>query len=128
MWNSEVYLPGLEQENSYIYMNKSLKVVSSTSFPVCFVCLKEMTCETMKNGFYFTLKALFLLKIIKFYNFSSIQMSWRHQMPKAWNTKDILLNNLRSKHSLVMKFGHFIQYYKGKFSYQKVLGKILSGN
>ena len=33
---------------------------------VCFLCLKERTCETRKNVFYFTLKALFVLEIIKF--------------------------------------------------------------
>ena len=33
---------------------------------VCFVCLKESTCETKKNVFYFTSKALFILVIIKF--------------------------------------------------------------
>ena len=33
---------------------------------VCFVCLKESTCETKKNVFYFTSKALFVLEIIKF--------------------------------------------------------------
>ena len=31
---------------------------------------------------------------------------------KARNTKHILLNNLGSKRSLVMKFGQFMQYYK----------------
>ena len=31
---------------------------------------------------------------------------------QAWNTKHILLNNLGSKHSLVMKSGQFKQYYK----------------
>ena len=31
---------------------------------------------------------------------------------QAWNTKHILLNNLGSKRSLVMKFGQFMQYYK----------------
>ena len=43
-----------------------LKVVSVIFLLVCFVCLKESTCETRKNGFYFTSKALFVLEIIKF--------------------------------------------------------------
>ena len=46
-----------------------LKVVSATFLLVCFVCLKESTCETRKNDFYFTSKALFVLEIIKFYLF-----------------------------------------------------------
>ena len=33
---------------------------------VCFVYLKESTCGTKKNVFYFTSKALFVLEIIKF--------------------------------------------------------------
>ena len=45
---------------------KGLKAVSATFLLVCFVCLKESTCEKKKNVFYFTLKALFVLEIIKF--------------------------------------------------------------
>ena len=44
----------------------SLKVVSTTFLLVYFLCLKESTCEARKNAFYFTLKALFVLEIIKF--------------------------------------------------------------
>ena len=43
-----------------------LKVVSATFLLVCFVCLKTITCKTRKNGFYFTLKALFIYELIKF--------------------------------------------------------------
>ena len=43
-----------------------LKVVSATFLLVYFVSLTEGTCETKKNVFYFTLKALFILEIIKF--------------------------------------------------------------
>ena len=42
-----------------------LKVVSATFLLVCFVCLKTITCKTRKNGFYFTLKALFIYELIK---------------------------------------------------------------
>ena len=42
-----------------------LKVVSATFLIVCFVCLTESTCETRKSAFYFTLKALLVLEIIK---------------------------------------------------------------
>ena len=55
-----------------------LKVVFDTFLLVCFVCLKERTCETRKNVFYFTSKALFVHETIKC---SDIQISWRHQMP-----------------------------------------------
>ena len=43
-----------------------LKVVTATFLLVCFLSVKESTCETMKNVFYFTSKALFVLKKIKF--------------------------------------------------------------
>ena len=43
-----------------------LKVVSATFLLVCFVCLKESICETRKNAFYFTSKALLALEIINF--------------------------------------------------------------
>ena len=35
-------------------------------FASLFLCLKENTCETRKNAFYFTSKALLVLEIIKF--------------------------------------------------------------
>ena len=44
----------------------SLKVVSTTFILVCFFSLKESTCEARKNILYFTSKALFVLKKIKF--------------------------------------------------------------
>ena len=54
--------------------HKVLRVVSATFFLVWLVCLTESTCETRKNVFYITSKALFVLEIIKF-KFSDIQMS-----------------------------------------------------
>ena len=48
------------------YIFKALKVVSAAFLLVCFVCLKESTCETRKNVFYFTSKTLFVFEIIKF--------------------------------------------------------------
>ena len=44
----------------------TLKVVPVTFLLVCFLCLKESTCETRKNVFYFTSKTLFVPEIIKF--------------------------------------------------------------
>ena len=48
--------------------NPLLKVVSTTFLLVCFVSEREResTCETRKNVFYFTSKALFVPEIIKF--------------------------------------------------------------
>ena len=46
-------------------INDDLKVVSATFLLVCFLSLKESFCETRKNIFYFTSKALFALEKIK---------------------------------------------------------------
>ena len=50
---------------------------------------------------------------------------------QAWNMKHILLNNLGSKRSLVMKFGQFMQYYKiiflSKNSTKNVAWKLVPG-
>ena len=52
-----------------IFLNNiedGLKVVSATFLLVCVLSLNESTCQTRKNVFYFTSKALFILKKIKF--------------------------------------------------------------
>ena len=50
---------------------------------------------------------------------------------QAWNTKHILLNNLGSKRSLVIKFGQFMQYYRKNFliknSTKNVAWKLVPG-
>ena len=61
---SHKYYLKLSQDNPS--RKSSLKVESITFVLVCFVCLKERTCETRRNVFYFTSKALFVLEIIKF--------------------------------------------------------------
>ena len=43
----------------------AIKAGSAAFLQVCFVCLKESTCETRNNIFYFTSKALLLPEIIK---------------------------------------------------------------
>ena len=48
------------------YQLPSLKVVSATFALVCFLSPNESTCQTRKNAFYFTSKALFIPKKIKF--------------------------------------------------------------
>ena len=50
---------------------------------------------------------------------------------QAWNTEQILLNNLGSKRSVVMKSGQFMQYYKiiflSKNSTKNVAWKLVPG-
>ena len=55
--------PGCSTDQKKLFF---LKVVSTTFLLVCFLCLKQNTCETRKSVFYFTSKALFVLEIIKF--------------------------------------------------------------
>ena len=64
-------LPVCDDEDDGLFsrmfeQQKPLKVVFTIFLVVCFVCLKESTCETRKNVFYFTSKALFVLEIINF--------------------------------------------------------------
>ena len=47
-------------------LRKVFMVVSATFVLVCFLSLNESTCQSRKNVFYFTSKALFILKKIKF--------------------------------------------------------------
>ena len=75
---------------------------------------KRKCCETRENLFYFTSKSLLFLEIIKFwlFRYSNVMTS---SIVQAWNTKLILLNNLGSKHSLVIKFDQFIHITKEIF-------------
>ena len=66
-------------DNHKVYLTM-LKAVSATFLLIFFLRLKESTCETRKNDFYFTSKALFLRW--SNFNFSDIQISVRNQMPK----------------------------------------------
>ena len=49
-----------------ICLRLTLKVVSAIFLLVYFLRLKESTCETRENVFYFISKVLFVLEIIKF--------------------------------------------------------------
>ena len=72
--------------------------------------------ELVKLGNMFFISLQKLLPFLRKSNFSIlvIQISWCRQMPKH-KTKYILLNNLGSKHSLLMKFGHILSHYKKNF-------------
>ena len=51
------------------HINWNLKVVSATFLPVYFLSLNEISCQTRKNTFCFTSKALFVHQKIKFWYF-----------------------------------------------------------
>ena len=67
-----------------------------------FANLKNTTCETRKNVFYFTSKVLFDLKF--------------HDVIKCQSMKKkyFSLNDVESKHNLFIKFDQFMSYYKRK--------------
>ena len=71
---------------------------------------KKSPFETKKNDFYFTLEFFFFF----FSNFtiSKFFTSWNSQ---RWN-KNVFLNNLGSKHSLINTFGQSIPHNKRKFA------------
>ena len=78
------------------------------------------------------------------FHFKSSCCSWHNQLwtyyvfhimmssnAKVWNTKHMVLNNLGSKHHLLIKFGQFMQYYKifffSKNSTKNVARKLVPG-
>ena len=60
---------------------ESLKVVSATFLLVCFLNLKESTCETRKKKF-ISLQKLFSFSRKSNFTILDFQISWRHQMLK----------------------------------------------
>ena len=60
------FLRWLAIRSLMIALPMTLKVVSATFVLVYFLSLNESTCQTRKNVFYFTSKALFVLEKIKF--------------------------------------------------------------
>ena len=102
-----------------------LKVVSATFLLVWFACLKEYLWKKKKCLFLFgssfrSSDSVFKFELFKYSNVKTCSNAY------AWNTKQILLNNLRSKHSLLMKFGQFIT--KEHFLQKKNLWKMWPGN
>ena len=66
----DVFISGINNQNltlqtyhksTYTGLLLNFKDCVHYIFLVCFLCLKECTCETKKNVFYFTSKALFVL-------------------------------------------------------------------
>ena len=85
-----------------------LKVASPTSFLVCFLSLKETTCETRKNRF------ISLQKLFSFLKFRIIDILSKR--------KNISLNNLGSKQSVNEIWPVYIILQKKK-NYPKILQK-----
>ena len=64
--NVKNLVPNFFDKEKYVLLSENvqlyLKVVSATYLLVCFLSLNNSTCQTRKNVFYFTSKALFVLK------------------------------------------------------------------
>ena len=75
-------------------MVTSLKFDSHLGGRVCFICLNESPLQMMKNAFYFILKALFVLKIFKFFSWFFGQ-KWRDW--KIGQFQNLWLHNLIKK-------------------------------
>ena len=102
--------------NIIFYKKQCLKVVFTTFLQACLLAsfsLNKSSYQTRKSVFYFTSKALSVIEKIKFLEF---YISKFHDIIKCLgiNKKYISLNNLGSKHSLLMNFGQFMSYYKRK--------------
>ena len=84
-----------------------LKVVSTTVSLVCFVCPTERTCETKKKCFLFHFESSLCFRDNQILNF---QIFTYYNVIKCLSMKHEthFLNNLGSKHSLVMKSGQFM--------------------
>ena len=79
-----------------------LKVVSATFLLICLVSLKESTCETKKNAFYFTSKVLFVLEILTF------QILKCHDIIKCLSMLHETFYWIISEVNTLMKFGQFM--------------------
>ena len=100
-------------ENRTSHKFRDLKVVSATFLLVCFLSLNKSICQTRKNVFLFHFKSSFRSQeneILEFYIFKF------HDVIKCLSIKQEIhfTEYLGSKHSLLMKFGQFMSYYKRK--------------
>ena len=82
------------------------------SFASLFLTLEESTSETRKIVFYIISKALFVLN----FRIVDIQILWRHQVLNMRNTFYQIICDLNS---LLLKFGQFVSYCKGKHFIKK---------
>ena len=86
---------------------KGLKIASATFLLVSFICLKEGTHETRENVFLFQFESSFCSRDNQVLTFQVFKF---HDVIKSLSMKHKthLLNKLRSKHSLVIKFSQFM--------------------
>ena len=92
--------------------------MSATFFLVRFLRLKESTAETRKleklESFLFNFKSSFRSRENQSFVFYIFKFPEVIKYLSIKEIKYIFLYNLESKNSLLMKFGQFISYYKGK--------------
>ena len=76
--------------------------------------------------FFISLEKVFSFSRKSNFKIQHFRILWRHQMPNH-KTRNILQNNLGSKHSLLLKFGQFVILQEKKF-HQKFLQKLRPEN
>ena len=112
------------------------KVGFSPSKKFCVICLIESPLKMMRNAFYFILKALFVLKIFKFFtSFWScrkngsirkigITSKFMASQPGLQTVAIHILSSIsKSKGNQTMKFGQLIEYNKRNIFLQNLCGK-----
>ena len=112
------------------------KVGFSPSKKFCVICLIESPLKMMRNAFYFILKALFVLKIFKFFtSFWScrkngsirkigITSKFMASQPGSQTVAIHILSSIsKSKGNQTMKFGQLIEYNKRNIFLQNLCGK-----
>ena len=85
----------------------NFKVGVSPSKKVVFICFNESHLKMIKNAFYFMLKALSVLKVVKFLsNFKIMTSQTEHKLITIY----ILPNIPKSKRDQKMKFSRLIEF------------------
>ena len=112
---------------------KLFKVGLSPSKKNCFICLIEIPLKMMKNAFYFILKALFVLKIFKFFRscrknglIRKIRLTSKFMTSQPGSQTiaiHILPDISQSKGNQTVKFGQLLEYKKRNIVLQKLCGK-----
>ena len=102
------------------WCQQNLMVVSATFLLLCFLSLKESTCETRKNEgknekmFFISLWKLFSFSRKSNFSILDVKTLRCHQMPKIKTRNTFYSVTWEVNNSLLMKLCQFMSYYKRK--------------
>ena len=141
--NYKNYSSSCMSKTNYVYWDYDntsmiyIKVWPSSSKKNCVICLIKSPLKMMKNTFYFLLKALFVLKIFKFF-VTTFRLCRKNDLIRKITltskfitsqpglqtiAKHILPNISQSKGNQTMKFGQLMEYNKTNFFLEKICRK-----